>query len=468
MRYQLGPFHPDKLPGPGILTQCVNALPAEGGYRPVGSFQSISSALPDTFLGGASVKSDDGTAYLFAGTASTLSKLAGGAWDDLLDSLAVSARWKFTAFGNYAVAVNGSTTYEVDLSTSVASAISGAPSFTDVCVVGDYVVGAQPAANILRVRWSAFNDHTGWTVGTNQSGEWTALEGGEVMGVAGGEYGVILQRHRLTRMSRTGDATAPFEFDPFGQNFGCASKASIIPLTDTVFYLSDRGFAVAEAGQSVRIIGNEEWSQSFRDELGEDDFERIWSSVDPKNTRVVWGIPGPTGRAWVYDWALDKASVIEMPFEGIFAGFENSQTLEEIAATYTNLDTMPFSLDDPRFSGGAPRLYFVQSGQVGTLGGPNLIARFETGNIGFEQGRTWRNRAIWPETDAIEGITITMREKQRLGDVGVVRSAGAMQDSGRMALRANGKTFIMSIAVNSPDWTYFNAVEFEGELGGKR
>lgn len=467
MRLPLGPFHPDKLPGPGMLTRCTNALPAENGYRPVGAFQSISDALPSTFLGGGSFKASDGTAYLLAGTATTLSKLASGAWSSLLSGLTVTNRWKFTAFGDYAVAVNGATTYAVDLVASTAAAIAGAPSFTDVCVVGDYVVGAQPDGDKLKVRNSAFNDHTGWTVGTNQCTEQTMLEGGEVMGVAGGEYGVVLQRHQLTRMSRTGNAIAPFDYDPFGQNFGCASKNSIIPVNDTVFYLSDRGFAVAIAGQEAKPIGNEEWSRSFRDALGEDDFERVWSAVDPKNTRVVWGIPGVVGQAWVYDWALDRAAVIETQFDGIFSGFENSLTLEEVAAIYTNLDTMTLSLDDPRFSGGAPRLYFVQGGEVGVMGGANLPARFTIGEAMIGP-KNWRNRAVWPETDASDGITVTLTEKQRLGDAGVARTGSNLQASGRIPLRANGKYFVADIRVDDPDWTYFNAIELEGSPGGLR
>ncbi len=234
-----------------------------------------------------------------------------------------------------------------------------------------------------------------------------------------------------------------------------------------MFYLSDRGFAVSLAGQDVQPIGNEEFSRSFRDELGEDDFERIWSAVDPKNTRVVWGIPGVSGRAWVYDWALKRATVIQTGFEGIFSGFETSLTLEEVAAIYTNLDTMPYSLDDPRFSGGAPRQYFVQNGAVGTLSGPNLVAEFETGNVGFGD-RNWRNRAIWPETDAIDGVTVSLTEKQRLGDNGVIRSGSDMQASGRIPLRANGKYYVASVTVNNPDWTYINALKFEGSPGGVR
>ena len=52
------------------------------------------------------------------------------------------------------------------------------------------------------------------------------LTGGEIMGLAGGEYGVILQRRQITRMSLTGDATRPFDYDVVTDNLGCASRGS--------------------------------------------------------------------------------------------------------------------------------------------------------------------------------------------------------------------------------------------------
>lgn len=468
MRYALPAFLPDQLPRGDILTSCKNLLPAQGGYRAVGGFQSISDALPDTFQGGASFISTGGTAYLLAGTASTLSRLSGGSWTDLLTGLSIGGRWKFVQFGDFVVCLNGSTTQEVDLNAGTAAALAGAPTAIDGTVVGDHVVIAQPDGNQLKVRWSAFNDHTAWTLGVDQAGEQTMLAGGEVMGVAGGEYGVILQRSRLVRMDRTGDANAPFQFDPISENFGCASKASIVQAGRTVFFLSDRGFVALDDGQAIRPIGNEKFDRSFRDALGEDAFERIYAAVDPKNTRVYWGIPGLTGNIWVYDWALDRATVIETPFDGIFAGFENSTDLDTLAGTYPDLDAMPYTLDDPRWSGGAPRLYIVQDGQVGTLTGGNLVASFQTGDLEPAQGRNYRTRAMWPETDAIAGVTFSIREKQRRGDGGAVRTGSNMQTSGRIPLRANGKYYEMTVAINDPDWTYIDAVTFEGNAGGIR
>lgn len=468
MRYELPPFFPDQLPRGDVLTRCVNVIPAQGGYRATGGFESISDALPAAFLGGASFISTAGTAFLIAGTASTLSRLSSGSWVDMLSGLTVANKWKFAQFGDYVVCVNGGATQEVDLAAATASALATAPTFTDVCVVGDYVVGAQPNGDKLKVRNSAFNDHTGWTVGTNQCTEQIMLAGGEVMGVAGGEFGIILQRERLVRMSRTGEATAPFQYDPISENIGCASKASIVAVGKTVFFLSDRGFMALDGGEQPRPIGKEKFDQTFRNALGPDNFERIHAAVDPEQTRVYWGIPGVVGTIWGYDWALDRPFTIELPFDGIFAGFENSTDLDALAVLYPDLDAMPYTLDDPRWSGGAPRLYVVQNGQVGSLTGANMAAEMVGGEFAPSKNNLTRLRAVWPETDAIAGITVTVTQKQRKGDGGQVKSASNLQTSGRIPLQARGKFMSFKVAIDDPDWTYIDALTLEASAGGLR
>ncbi len=469
MRLPFGPFLPDQLPiGADRLTIARNVFPAADGYRACPGFQPISNALPAKFLGGASFVSVDGTAYLLAGTATTLSRLSGGTWTSLLSGLTITNRWRFAQFGNTVVAVNGSTTRAVDLTAGTASALTGAPTAIDVDVIGPHVVYAQPNGDILRVRWSAFEDETGNTLGVNQAGDQPMLTGGEVMGIAGGEFGVILQRQRLVRMSLTGDSTAPFQFDEITPNFGCAAKGSIAKAGRTIFCLSDRGFIAIDNGQAVRPIGNEKFDVSFREVLGEDDFERVWATVDPQRTIVAWGITGAPGQIWIYNWVLDRASVLELSHDGIFSGFENSQTLEEVSVAYPNIDTMPFSLDDPRFQGGAPRLYVVQSGQVGVMGGSPLVATLKTAQFAANGDNLTRLRAVWPDTDAIAGITATVEANQRRGDTRSVVTSTSLQDSGRMPLQVRGKHMTVQVSIDNANWSYFNAVTLEGSLGGLR
>ncbi|MGJ3630219.1 hypothetical protein AB5I41_31485 [Sphingomonas sp. MMS24-JH45] len=206
------------------LTAAINVLPAANGYRPVKSLAAVSLPLSASFKGGAAFISTDGTAYLLAGTSNGLERFSGGGWSALLTAMSVADRWRFTQFGNFIVAVNGVDTKQVDLTSGAASDLAAAPYGNGVAVVGDFVVITQANGNRLLVQSSAFNDHTAWTAGVDQSGFQPMLTGGEIKGIAWGEYGVILQRFRLVRMERTGDDKAPFSFAEITPNFGCASS----------------------------------------------------------------------------------------------------------------------------------------------------------------------------------------------------------------------------------------------------
>lgn len=468
-RYPFPAYLPDQLPR-DVLTAATNVLPAANGYRPVKSITSISDPLAASFRGGGAFISTTGDTALIADTANGLERFTGGSWSTLLTALSVPSRWRFAQFGDFVVAVNGTDTKQVNLLDGTASDLADCPSANGVAVVGDYVVITQAGGDKLLVKWSGFNDHTKWTAGVDQSGFQPMLTGGEVKGIVGGEYGVILQRFRLVRMERTGDDKAPFAFPEITTNVGCASAGSIAQAGRTVFFLSDRGFMALEDGQALRPIGNEKFDQSFRDTVGQDDYEKMYAAVDPKRSLVLWGIPGTPGRIWVYNWVLDRASTIEMPFSGFFGGYESSLTLEDVAVLYPNLDTMPYSLDDPRFQGGDPRLYVAtRANEIGALAGPNMEATLSYGWQAPADPDVSRVQAVWPMSDAIDGITISIDARQQMGGpLGIVME-GNMQQSGRVPIRARGKYMAttMTIAAGTR-WTYAQGFDLEFSQGGAR
>jgi len=463
-------YLPDQLPR-GVLTSAINVLPAQDGYRPVKSLASISDPLPAAFRGGAAFISTDGTTYLIAGSANGLHRYSGGGWTDLFVGMSVVDRWRFAQFGDFVVAVNAVDTKQIDLNSGAATDLTDCPPANGVAVVGDYVVITQAGGNKLLVQWSGFNDHTKWTAGEDQSGFQPMLTGGEIKGIAGGEYGVILQRFRLVRMERTGDDEAPFSFDEITPNFGCASSGSIAQAGRTIFFLSDRGFMALEDGQALKPLGNEKFDQSFRDSVSPEDYEKIWAAIDPKRSLVFWGVPGTPGRIWVYNWVIDRASTIEIPFLGLFAGYESSLSLEDVAELYPDLDAMPYSLDDPRFQGGDPRLYVVdRQSRIGALSGPNLPATITMGWQALADPFVVRLRSITPVSDAITGITVSVDARQQMGGpLDISSSTGAIQQSGRIPLRARGKylSITTSIAAGTR-WSYAQGLDCDYGAGGVR
>lgn len=459
-----GAYLPDQSANSGVMLEANNCYPRTDGYGPVGDFASQSSALPAAFRGGASMIATDGTSYMLVGTATGLVRYAGGAWTDLVTAMTVTGHWRFAQFGNYAICVNGVTTKVVNLVAGTAGNLAGAPNGVAVAVVGDFVVIAQGSGDLLRVTTSAIADHTGWTPAVNGSTIQPMLTGGEVMGIAGGEYGVILQRQRLVRMSLSGDDLAPFSYNEISPNVGCASKGSILQYGNTVFFLSDRGFMVLEDGQAVRPIGSEKIDRTFLAAVSRDDFELMFSAIDPQNKLVMWAIGN---KLYIYNFELDRWTTTDMVCDGVFPGFTSSQTLEQIAVTYPNIDTMPYSLDDPRFSGGNPRLYVVRAGQVGTLSGLNLLASFATGFSDY--GKVSRFRSVRPVTDAVAGITLTLDCRARLGDAANARTVSELRPSGAMPVRASGRHSKARLQVAAGTvWSYIQGVEMEMEAGGER
>lgn len=463
-------FLPDQPEFGNSLRICRNVYPGAVGYSPVRSPVAISGALDAAFKGGVSAISTTGTAYLFAATAAKLKKYAAGAWTDLLTGLSTSARWQFAQFGDYLIGVNGGPTQVVDLNAGVASALATAPTATAIAIVGDFVVVAQADGNILQVRWSAFNDHTGWTPDVDQSGYQPMLTGGEAMGIAGGEYGIILQRFRIMRMDRTGDSTNPFSFAEVTPNWGCASKASIVQAGRTVFFLSDRGFVALEDGQQAKPLGNERVDASFAAAISKDDYESLQTAVDPKRTLVAWGVPGTPGTIWMYNWATDRWATIQVAFSGLFSGYSSSLTLEQVSALYPDIDAMPYSLDDPRFQGGDPQLYLIdRDGKLCVLSGDTLEAVFQLGFGEFAKGKTTRFLSVRPITDATEGLSVTIDVRARLGDAADINAAGTLRDSGLMPVRCQGRyaQIEQRIAAGS-NWSYAEGIDIEIVPGGER
>jgi hypothetical protein len=468
-RIALPAFLPDQSSNSGVLLEAEGVYPRVDGYGPVGAFASLSDALPAAFKGGQSFIADDGTSTLLVGTATGLVKYAAGAWTDLVTGMSVSGQWRFFQFGNFAVGLNGVTTKVINLTAGTAGNLAGAPNGIAGGVVGDYAVIVQGSNDLLGVYTSGFNDHTDWNpAGTGGATIQPMLTGGECMGFIGGEYGVILQRQRIVRMSRTGDDLAPFSYDEITPNVGCASKGSVATAGRSVFFLSDRGFMALEDGQALKPIGSEKVDRWFQGIVPRDDYERMFSAVDPQNKLVVWCIPGSPGFLLIYNFELDRWATAEMPIDGIFAGFTSSQTLEEVAVTYPDLDAMPISLDDPRWSGGNPRLYAV-SGSVGTLTGPALKASFQMGFNEFNPGMRSRVREVTPITDAIAGLTLEIDARARMGDAPAKFTATTLRGSGAMPIRVSGRYQKPRLEIAAGTlWTYVQGLEIDVAAGGER
>lgn len=464
----LGEFLPDQNIIGGGLNVARNVVPIVGGYGPVKAFYSVSSALPYAFAGGGSFVAGDGNAYLLAGTTHGLERYDAGAWSNLASGMTVTGHWRFAQFGDYVIGVNGSVTKVTELAggTGTTTTLVDAPAGVCVATIGDYVVIGQGDGDLSGVFTSGFNDHTNWDFATSTATYQPMLEGGEVMGLAGGEYGVILQRRRLVRMNVTGDVAAPFSYDPIAANVGCASKGSVCSFDRTVFFLSDEGFKALDDGQALRHIGSERVDRTFQARVPRADYERIFSAVDPERKLVYWMVPGAPAYVLIYNYALDKWSEAEFTADGLFPGFTSSTGLETLAATYPDLDAMTISLDDPRWRGGDPAMYLVSGGELGTFDGSNLPATLEGSFSEYAPGRVARFRSLRPVGDSTT-LALSLDCRARVADPANVTVAGTLRASGIMPIRCSGR-YSRFRWTDSGTWTFAQGFEPELGAGGER
>ncbi|AFN56756.1 hypothetical protein FBY51_0536 [Zymomonas mobilis] len=469
-RFLFGAYEPDQPPYmSGSLRHLSNAYATTNGYRPVGGFKPFAAALPDIFMGAAAFLGSDGSTLLVAGTKEALYRYVSGNWEVLVTGLPAYGRWHFTQFGDRIIAVNGSATRKIDILTGKADSIADAPTAEMVTTIRDFVVYGRASAQKNLIQWSGFNNENSNVIGTNQAGYQPMLTGGDIMGIMGGEYGVIIQRSRIVRMSYTGDSYI-WQFDEISANIGAIASGSIAQAGHQVFFLSDRGFMMTD-GVSVTPIGNERVDRRFFESWPRDSLDQMTAAIDPRQHMVAWLMPGNPSMVLIYNWAIDRWSRLDIDAIGMFSGFTANTTLEALNTLYPDgLDSMPYSLDDPRFSGGDPLFIFVgRSNNFGILDGENLPACFQTGFFSADGGNHSRIRSARLLGDLIEKASLTIEGSHRLGDPSSGRVVRDITLSGRIPLRVNNRYYALRLDIEGgADWSFIQGFDWDIVAGEGR
>lgn len=178
---------------------------------------------------------------------------------------------------------------------------------------------------------------------------------------------------------------------------------------------------------------------------------------------------------WIYNWLLDRWSVIDYQAQIITQRETQAPGLEEqdpIVGTPDDIVENPglISFDAGRFIGGDPAFYvFNAESTLGTFSGENMAVSITGRQVEMAEGRDVYIRRVRPMTDATGGITAQLDTRQRLGDAARRRDFTTLQSSGEMPTRARGRfaTAKVSIAQDT-DWTYLQGVDATISVGGRR
>jgi len=392
-RITFGEWTPDQ---PGItngLRKAENLYSKLTGYGPIPTAVDYSAAASESLNNVVAAKTTAGATLVFAGGNTKLFKLDSG--DLSLDNVSKSGgyatttdnRWRFTQFGNVIIAANGANKlqgFNVNSSSIFADLAADAPVSKYVTVVRDFVVSGNVQSNYPnRVQWSALGDESSWTSSATTQADFQDIpDGGTIVGVTGGEFGLVLMDRSIHRMSYVGSPLV-FQFDNISRNLGCYEQNSVIQYGGNTFFLADDGFYACD-GQNVIPIGNEKVNRFFFDNVDEATLYLMSAAVDPAKKLIIWAYASNNSATadslLIYNFQTQKWTSGTTTVDRIASTSTPAVTLEGMD-TYGNLDTIMTTFDSRLWLGGKLQLAGVDGAKIVTFSGANSTATIETGDI---------------------------------------------------------------------------------------
>jgi len=459
---EFGEYLPD-LPdfnNPGV-TEAKNVIPGVGSYLQFPGQVVYSNALGARCQGAVSGKDNSGNSANFAGDATKLYKLASAAYSDVsvVGGYTTNSEenWHFTQYGDLLVATNNTNQPQgYFLSTSSAffeltAELRGryCASVRNFLVFGnvtDLIDGSVPN----RVRWSALNDPTDFTVSPVTQSDYNDLDGskGWIKQIVGGEYGVIFQERAITRMVYVG-SPAVFQFDEVESGRGTQFPYSVVKVGNNIFYLGYDGFYIFDGNQSIPI-GEGKVNRTFFDEVDLTYKERVCATADINKQVIYVAYPadgnsgGNPNKILMYNYAPEAKTRWSycdgLNLEFINISISEGTTLEQLDAISASLDALTVSLDSRTWTGETYILSgFDSSHKQVNFTGDALTALLETTEAQLTpSGRTNLLR-VRPVVDGSGTVAMQLGTRNLLSESVTWGSALSVDQVGDVQTRSNAR-----------------------------
>ena len=467
-RLQFTEWLPDQPAMAGSLNDAKNVVPLSLGYSGFPNAEDYSGSASEN-LNGIIVGKFGADIQVFAGGATKLFKMDNTtlALADVSKSGGYSSsdNWQFKQFGKIILAANNSAkiqAWEIGSSTLFADVDASAPIAKYITVVRDFVVAANinGGTDANKVQWSDINDETNWTSGSTSQSDYQIIpDGGNITGLAGGEFGLVFLEKAVVRMSYIGSPLF-FQFDTISRGLGCLDGNSIATYGATTFFLADDGFYKCD-GTNVVGIGTEKVDRWFFDDCSLTDLNSMTTAVDPIKKLVVWNYKAVDGKRHmiIYNWQINKWSRVETLATGVGTVASVGTTLEGLASLgYTDIDAMTASLDSRLFVGGKFLFAGFEDAKIVTFTGSTYNSEIITTDV--EVGY---NSVVTLARPTIDNGTATVKvaSRKELDDNILFGSAVTTSSEGRAPLRSFGRYHRFSI---SPTGNWTNAVGVDVDI----
>jgi hypothetical protein len=481
MLVPFGEWTPDQAAfGLSGLTTALNCVAAAGPhYEPWRELEGVSSALIAACLGAASGKDNDGIGYSFAGTAAGLYSLqSDGTWDDVSISGGYTTGtddfWRFTAFGTLLIATNFADPiqyYDMGTSALFADLGTNAPQARYLAVVRDFLVVGYTEDGVdgvvrNRVRWSPIANPAGnWAISaTTQADFQDVATGGGVVGLVGGEFGIVLMEGALYRMTYAGPPVV-FQFDEIAPSRGCAAPGSVATDGRLTIFLSEDGF-YSTNGQDVQPIGAGKLDRWFANDVDPGAYAQMSALMDP--TRQIYILAYRSADATtaandsllLYNWVAQRWTVARAMTETLCSMLSASLDLEDLDDISASIDTLPASLDSRQWiSESRYRGAIDTTHKLATFTGSPLEATFETGEaaLGDIASRAMVQR-VRPIADGTRTVALGTRDDQ--ADAVTWGTAQSPARDGNCGFRGDARFHRLRMTV-SGDWEKAQGVDLQ-------
>jgi hypothetical protein len=466
-----GEWLPDQPGVTGAVTDAKNCYPVANGYAPVKSEADYSDAaganLIITFAG-----KFDSVSTLFAASTTQIYKFDSS--DASLDAATTTGYtavegWDVTQFGAKMILANGQDklqAWTLNSSTNFADLAAAAPIAKYVTVVRDFVVAANDGTDTSKVYWSDINDETDWTPGAaSQSDTQILPDGGDITGIAGGEYGLIFLERAIYRMTYTGSPFF-FQFDAISRSLGCISNGSIAQYGNLTYFLADDGFYVCD-GQSTKNIGSEKVNRWFFDNaIPGEIFTGMSATVNPVTKLIIWKFNNTFGgnSMLMYSIDLNKWSYADTTATSIAYVLTPSATLEQVDNYNSSIDALDIPLDSRVFAGGQLLFAGVSGQKIIAFSGQPKTANISTGDI--DVGRSTVMLAK-PIVDNGSG-SIAVSSRDNLAEQVEFGSDVSPDAENRVSLRSNGEYHRLRLTPTGSSWKTAVGLEFDVVKQGNR
>lgn len=466
-----GEWLPDQPGVTGAITDAKNCYPVANGYAPVKSESDYSDAAGATLLITFAGKFD-GASTLFAASATQIYKFDSS--DASLDAVTTTGYtavegWDVTQFGATMILANGQDklqSWTLNSSTNFGNLSADAPIAKFVTVVRDFVVAANDGTDTSKVYWSDLNDETDWTpAAASQADSQILPDGGDITGLAGGEYGLVFLERAIYRMSYAGSPFF-FQFDAISRSLGCISNGSIAQYGNLTYFLADDGFYVCD-GQTTKNIGTEKVNRWFFSNAIPGEIPTGMSAtVDPINKLVIWKFNNTFGgkNLLMFSIDLNKWSYAETTATSIAYVLTPSATLEQVDNYNTSIDALDIPLDSRVFAGGQLLFAGVSGQKIIAFSGQPKTAIITTGDIDVGRSTVMLAKPIVDKGSA----SIAISSRDNLAEQVEFGSDVAADAENRVSLRSNGEYHRLRLTPSGSNWETAVGLEFDVVKQGNR